>query len=55
MGMLKGLKRVAFWIAIILALLVAMGAYDEYRFMRAHQRAMDLLGVPWDVIERAYK
>jgi hypothetical protein len=53
--MLKELKQVAIWIAIVVAILIAMAAYAEYRFVRAHQRAMDLLGVPLDVIERAYK
>ncbi|MDE2507819.1 MAG: hypothetical protein KGM43_11455 [Planctomycetota bacterium] len=53
--MLKELKQVAIWLAIVFALLVAMAAYGEYRFVRAHQRAMGLLGVPWDVIDRAYE
>lgn len=53
--MLKELKQVAIWIAVIVALLIAMAAYGEYRFVRAHQRAHGLLGVPWDVINEAYK
>jgi hypothetical protein len=53
--MLKELKQVVIWIVIIFALLVAWKAYDDYRFVKAHQRAMDLMLVPWDVIDRAYK
>lgn len=38
--MLKELKQVAIWIAIVFALLVAWKAFDDYRFVKAHQRAM---------------
>jgi hypothetical protein len=53
--MLKELKPVVIWIAIVFALLVAQKALDEYRLVKAHQRAMDEMGVPWEVLERAYE
>ena len=42
--MLKTVKRVFTWLAIIIALIVAWKAYDEYRFVQAHKRAMEQLG-----------
>ncbi len=50
--MLKTLKCRLIWLAIIIALLVAKRFYEDYRFVQNHQRAMDLLGVPWDEINR---
>lgn len=44
--MLKKIKRVLTWIAIILALLVGWKAYDEYQFVQETNRAMELLGEP---------
>ncbi len=55
MSMLKELKRVAFWVAIIVVLIIAKRFYEDYRFVQNWQRAQNLLGVPWDVIEQAYK
>lgn len=53
--MLKELKQVAIWIAIVFALLVARKAFDDYRFVKNWQRAQDMLAVPRDVLERASK
>ena len=36
----------AWWVAFILAVLIGLKAYDEYRFVQAHQRAMEFLGEP---------
>jgi hypothetical protein len=44
--MVKKIKRLVIWVAIILALLVGWKAYDEYQFVQETDRAMDLLGEP---------
>ncbi len=44
--MRKKIRRLLAWIAIIVALLVAWKAYDEYCFVHETKRAMDLLGDP---------
>ena len=42
--MLKRLKSLFMWIGIILTMLVAWKAYDEYQFVQITNRAMDQLG-----------
>jgi hypothetical protein len=44
--MLKKLKRMLIWIAIIIALLVGKRFYEDYRFVQNWQRAQDMLGQP---------
>jgi hypothetical protein len=42
----KKLQRVIVWIAFALAVLVGLRVYSDYRFLQAHQRAIELLGEP---------
>jgi len=44
--MRKKVKRLMAWLAIVIALLVAWKAFDEYCFVQETKRAMDLLGEP---------
>jgi len=44
--MLKQIKRLLIWIALVVAVIVGLKAYDEYRFVQETNRAMDLLGEP---------
>ena len=53
--MVKRLKRVVIWIAVVLAVIVAWKAYDEYQFVQETKRAMDMLGMPWNEIDRLNK
>ena len=44
--MLKQIKRLLIWIALAIAVLIGLKAYDEYRFVQETNRAMELLGEP---------
>lgn len=44
--MLKKIKKVVMWIAIIIALIIANGFYQSYQTKVLHERAMELLGRP---------
>jgi hypothetical protein len=45
MGIRK-IKRLMIWVAVVIAVIVGLKAYDEYRFVQETNRAMDLLGEP---------
>jgi len=53
--MLKKIKRVILWIAIIIALIIANGFYQSYQTKVLHERAMEMLGQSWDEIDRLSK
>ncbi len=42
----RKLQRVIVWVALVLAVVVGLRMYNEYRFQQAHQRAIELLGEP---------
>jgi hypothetical protein len=42
----RKILKLLWWVAFALAVLIGWKAYDEYRFVQAHRRAMELLGKP---------
>ena len=53
--MLKTLKCRLILLAIIVSLLIAKRLYEDYQFVKNWQRAQDMLGMPWEEINRMYK